>query len=105
MDALKNATSTIHEVTKDPLQSKRGDSKTKGKRVPYKEQPGNVQCKYCGTLHQRDKSKCPAVGKTCKKCGKQNYFAKVCKSVLKTLSLDTHELYVGAIQQQKEKRC
>ena len=52
MDALKNATSTIDEVTKDPLRSKRVDSKIKSKRTPYKEQPGNVQCKYCGTLHQ-----------------------------------------------------
>ena len=77
MDALKNATSTEHEVTKDPLRPKRVDSKTKGKRVPYKEQPGNVQCKYCRTSHQRDKSKYPAVEKACKKCGKQNYFAKV----------------------------
>ena len=102
MDALKNATSTIDEVTKDPLRSKRVDSKIKSKRTPYKEQPGNAQCKYCGTLRQRDKSKCRAVGKACKKCGKQNYFAKICKSVLKTHSLDTHELYVGAVEPQKE---
>ena len=37
-----------------------------------------------------------------RKCGKQNHFAKVCKSVLKTYSLDTHELYVCAVEQQKE---
>ena len=102
MDALKNATSTIDKVTKDPLRSKRVDTKIKNKRTPNKEQPGIIQCKYCGTLHQRDKSKCPAVRKACKKCGKQNHFAKVCKSVLKTHSLDTHELYVGAVEQEKE---
>ena len=102
MDALKNATSTIDEVTKGPLRSKRVDTKIKNKRAPNKEQPGIIQCKYCGTLHQRDKSKCPAVGKACKKCGKQNHFAKVCKSVLKTHSLDAHELYVGAVEQEKE---
>ena len=32
MDALKNSTSTIDEVTKDPLKSKRTDSKNKTRR-------------------------------------------------------------------------
>ena len=35
-------------------------------------------CKYCGTWH--DAGKCPAYGKNCSKCGKNNHFASVCMS-------------------------
>ncbi|XP_062610112.1 uncharacterized protein LOC134271904 [Saccostrea cucullata] len=33
------------------------------------------QCKRCGGNHGKD---CPAVGQVCKKCGKQNHYAKMC---------------------------
>ena len=36
------------------------------------------ECKYCGSQH--DKGQCLAFGKLCKKCGKCNHFAKVCRS-------------------------
>ena len=35
-------------------------------------------CKYCGKQHAA--GKCPAYGKQCKNCFKQNHFASVCKS-------------------------
>ena len=59
-------------------------------------------CKYCGMSHVRDKQKCPALGKSCKKCGKLNHFAKVCKSSINTHAVDTEELYVGAINQESK---
>ena len=37
------------------------------------------KCKYCGRDHEFDKRKCPAYGKSCKICGKNNHFASVCK--------------------------
>ena len=37
------------------------------------------KCKYCGTIHEFSKSKCPAYGKTCSKCKKPNHFASVCQ--------------------------
>ena len=37
------------------------------------------KCKYCDTNHEFSKSKCPAYGKTCSKCKKQNHFASVCE--------------------------
>ena len=52
--------------------------------------------------HVRDKQKCPALGKSCKKCGKPNYFAKVCKSSINIHAVDTEELYVGAINQENK---
>ena len=40
-----------------------------------------ISCKYCGGIHKHKKEKCPAYGKSCKQCGKQNHFAKVCQQV------------------------
>ena len=40
---------------------------------------GAKKCKYCGGNHVIKKEKCPAYGKTCRKCGKSNHFARVCK--------------------------
>ena len=40
-----------------------------------------VECKFCGRTHERDKRKCPAFGKKCKTCGKDNHFSIVCRSV------------------------
>ena len=37
------------------------------------------KCKYCGTAHKYDRNECPAWGKKCSKCGKDNHFAKVCR--------------------------
>ena len=37
-----------------------------------------IDCQYCGQQHAR--RQCPAYGKVCKKSGKRNYFANVCRS-------------------------
>ena len=36
-------------------------------------------CEFCGYKHIRSKEKCPAWGKTCKKCNGENHFAKKCR--------------------------
>jgi len=43
-------------------------------------QPGTriPTCKYCGGKHEPARTKCPAYGKTCRKCGKANHFHTVC---------------------------
>ena len=53
------------------------------KRKPEEKKPasGGVQqidCKFCGRKHARDRMKCPAYGNQCKKCGKNNHFAVKC---------------------------
>jgi hypothetical protein len=95
MDALNNPAITIDDVK---TKSKRTET-PRHKRGKFNQQTLVVQYKYCGTSHERNKLKCPAVGKTYKKCGKQNHFAKVCKSVLNTHPVDTHDLHVGAVEQ------
>ena len=44
-------------------------------RVKYTKQDS---CQRCGRKH--DKAKCPAYGEKCRKCGKPNHFAIVCRS-------------------------
>ena len=38
------------------------------------------RCNQCGRLHNKDKSKCPAVNQRCHNCGMLGYFAVVCKN-------------------------
>ena len=32
-------------------------------------------CKFCGKSHERNREKCPAYGKVCKRCKKENHVA------------------------------
>lgn len=54
------------------------------KRVTRKNRDSEVNCKFCGKTHEKHKNKCPAYGKKCKKCGKENHFAVKCKSRAET---------------------
>ncbi|XP_041461547.1 uncharacterized protein K02A2.6-like [Lytechinus variegatus] len=37
-------------------------------------------CRFCGGSHGKGRESCPAYGKTCRKCSKQNHFQNVCKA-------------------------
>ena len=71
-------------------QSKPWNEKNKGqgKYTHYQNRSG--RCTFCGYTHE--KRKCPAYGKTCQKCGKQNHFQSVCLDRGKPASL--HQVYV-----------
>lgn len=43
------------------------------------EKPVQIDCKFCGFRHEKKKEKCPAWGKKCNSCGKENHFRKMCK--------------------------
>jgi len=82
---------------------------TGARRQPKEE----IECRYCGGLHVRDKNKCPAFGKTCRKCGKVNHFQSVCKQgqslhQVEEESSDEELLCaietVGAVEHQQQKR-
>ena len=52
------------------------------------------KCKYCGGMHEWNKTKCPAYGKECRKCRKLNHFASVCKTKRQTVrKIDTSSDY------------
>ena len=62
--------------------SSRGNNNFRGNSHfhPQRGQNSRVSsCGNCGYQHAKQ-SQCPARGKTCKKCNKQNHFARVCRS-------------------------
>lgn len=64
---------TISGPTVEEVHAVQGSARNK--------QPENmVDCKFCGKSHEKNKQKCPAYGKKCKNCGKDNHFAAKCKA-------------------------
>ena len=53
-------------------ESKRGVSSRPGDK--------HIRCKFCTRTHPRNKFECPACGKSCSSCGKQNHFAVACQA-------------------------
>ena len=64
------------ETPRKPLLQKKTDrtEKRDGNTSGWKSR----ECIYCGGIHEHNKNKCPAFGKTCRKCGKPNHFQSVC---------------------------
>ena len=58
----------VHAADKKPKCNRRGHGK-KSKQGHQDKMSPRVPCKFCGTNHPYDRSKCPASGKTCLKCG------------------------------------
>ena len=48
-------------------------------------------CKFCGHEHPPEKKKCPAWGKTCKKCKQKNHFAKKCSRRTTVYNIESEE--------------
>ncbi|CAB4043865.1 Retrovirus-related Pol poly from transposon [Paramuricea clavata] len=55
------------------------ESKEQKNEAIRKLQGTATECRNCGCLYPHTNN-CQAKGKQCKKCGKQNHFAKVCRS-------------------------
>ena len=83
----------VHRVNRQDTRGQRGAGKRNDGRRDKSSRPKQhsydsrresdhtkreINCYYCGDRHIRDKYVCPALGKTCSKCGFQDHFAKVC---------------------------
>jgi hypothetical protein len=68
-DSERPEVNKVFKPNTKPRQQKKGGMQTDKK---------DVDCKYCGSHHERKKEKCPAWGKDCRKCGKKNHFASKC---------------------------
>ncbi len=90
-EATKNQLKDIASIQSKESSGKDNVNKVEHYRVSQKRglrKPGTkvnkdaytVTCKYCGKQHERVKEKCPAYGKKCAKCGKENHFAAKCRS-------------------------
>lgn len=66
------------KATSKPSRSSQAKWRPRAAQVDH---PGGAKerCLRCGG-RQHDKSACPAIGKTCRKCGKPNHFERQCRS-------------------------
>ena len=62
------------------LDSKREQSSSRDKGARNRSDSRGAMCNYCGWSSHSDRSKCPALGKTCSRCGRKDHFACVCRS-------------------------
>lgn len=89
--ALEATTSRLKAISGNHQASAEEVHKVHGKRqkTPFhsshKPSPSSAsksrqakECKFCGKTHEMLKSKCPAYGKKCSKCGQLNHFAVKC---------------------------
>ena len=87
LDTALNIART-EEVTSNQIKEISPDSSTRvdalrhGGSVPVKPRGPTIRvCGCCGTEHDISKrSSCPAYGSTCRACGKENHWEKVCRS-------------------------
>ncbi|XP_068671039.1 uncharacterized protein [Montipora foliosa] len=91
----------VHVVKSSEEQDK---SAIKKKEKEYRREgtAGMNLCQFCGYRHKR--SRCPAFGKNCNMCHKQNHFAKVCKATTKEIhtvgnesARDEQPFFIGTI--------
>ena len=71
-----------HKTRHTPQQNRQPQQKPKSSY--HANSQSTSTCKYCGRKHEYSKTKCPAFGKECRKCGKPNHFESMCKSGYKT---------------------
>ena len=48
--------------------------------MPSLHSRGKTVCDFCGEAPHKDKKECKAWGTKCDRCGRENHYAKVCKS-------------------------
>ena len=83
-DAVADPPNTVHATNKHnsgkEKHSRSGQANKPRRGNPVKTKAdAKGSCKFCGTNHPYDRSKCPASGQTCLNCGKQGHFAVKCR--------------------------
>ena len=58
------------------------------------------RCQYCGCAQHGQRQECPALGKSCLKCGGKNHFAKVCRQARRAVPWIAHD--VGEVNATKD---
>ena len=101
MKSLSEPVDTVHQVkSKEKKPERPSDEK-------FNIKSKKISCKFCGYEHPLDKKKCPAWGKTCKKCKQKNHFAKKCSKRTTVYNIESEkeheEINVVRIQAVKER--
>lgn len=81
---------------------------TPHKKPVFRKPPNKVKmCKFCGKKHAVRKELCPACGKSCSKCHKENHFSVKCQSInlveneSYSDTTDEDELWLNAVHANK----
>ncbi|UYV72894.1 K02A2.6-like [Cordylochernes scorpioides] len=82
--ANESANKQIENSTKN-TQEEVNKLNIRKKTVNQNKMKKNIPCRYCATFHEHNRQKCPAWNQTCRKCNKNNHWAKVCKSRMRTV--------------------
>jgi len=103
MKSLAEPVDTVNQVKSKKTKS---DKSSDGKSNMESKK---ISCKFCGYEHILARKKCPAWGKTCKKCEEKNHFAKKCTKRVPVCNIESEEepeeISVVRIQAVKERGC
>lgn len=104
-----NASSSNNKGKKSYTQHRQNDSRNQNKSNNENRSDRN-NCKYCNYSHKFGTKYCPAYGKTCKSCSRDNHFSSVCR--LKNVSTlspfsdsdydfdDNNEFFIGTLSKE-----
>ena len=71
---------TVNAVNeKSRQQPSRITERTMRKKISVSSKPQAQSCRCCGGKRHKERQQCPAYGKCCRLCGKQNHFQSVCR--------------------------
>ncbi|PFX33792.1 Retrovirus-related Pol polyprotein from transposon 17.6 [Stylophora pistillata] len=94
-DAVSDPHSIVHAANKRGIGNRKQSRRNRGhESMQSNQDKANAkQCKFCGTNHPYDRTKCPASGKTCRKCGKQGHFAAKCLEKKRVSSVPANKVH------------
>ena len=99
---MKSLSEPVDSVNKVKSRKTKSDKTSDGNA-----QSNKISCKFCGYEHPLVKKKCPAWGKTCKRCKEKNHFAKKCTRKTSVYNIESEEeleeISVVRIQAMKER--
>ncbi len=78
---IERAEHAVNRVAARPSRAPKQKHKAHTRQKPQRQNP-KKKCWNCGRdwPHEGGQTNCPAFGKTCSKCGKQNHFSSECRS-------------------------
>ena len=85
MKSLSKPIDTVHQVRPKEKKSERPSDEK------FNMKSKKISREFCGYKHPLDKKKCPAWGKTCKKCKLKNHFAKKCYRRTEVYNIESEE--------------
>lgn len=97
----------VHALNTKFKNKARGVSNHKNDRNDRRVHTQTTRCKFCNGTHPMQREKCPAWGKSCRKCQGRNHFANCCKkgqkvhNVAEQSDTDSEAEFIASVQLQE----